>query len=650
LTTFSYTFRAVAAPHSIAASFTPSAGNALRMISGNVVSISLTPPTGGSGWTCVEQLPEGLAVSGITGDNPVWDATNHRITWTSAHSKAKSRLSYLLNGPSGTYTLNQGTYKFGSGASQAVAGDTALVFTQYHPADQNQDFKISDAEMNAYVIGWQEGLNPETYAMRATYLFGKGGSYKFDAAKNRPACWLSTSKAAGAPDAAAGAAPERRIVGGVETTITFTPPDGAYCWAYAEYLPAGLTPVDIAGPNAVWAPLEQKITWYAYDVAGGEVALTYSVVGAAGTYDTAGCGPSSVCYDGESVQNTTGDATWTIAAEQFVISSVAGDHGSITPSGDIQVDSGKSQGFVIAADPSYLISAVLVDNQPVGAVGSYTFTAVDANHSVAAYFEPIPGSHLVTFAAGEGGALVGVTEQRVLNGGDCSPVTAVADAGHYFNDWTGTDSFRDTDKALAVTDVTADMELTANFETEPVYHVAPGSVFEVVSPVLLTKVPLVASSSGARAKVLTNHSSFKWGLTTFRCQWTSRKDMPGKYPLLVNDEPLTSFFYVEQPVLKSLEPASGSGAEGTEVTALGKFFGSKKPAVSMSLGDKAAKCKQGKPYYPNAKRQEHRSVMDVDTGASRLDFTVPRKLGAGEASTVTIEFKSAAPVTAPFNQ
>lgn len=69
--------------------------------------------------------------------------------------------------------------------------------------------------------------------------------------------------------------------------------------------------------------------------------------------------------------------------------------------------------------------------------------------------------HTVTFVAGSGGTLSGETTQLVDYGSSCSAVTAVADVGFHFVDWTG--SVSSTDNPLVIGNVTADMTVTANF-------------------------------------------------------------------------------------------------------------------------------------------------------------------------------------------
>ena len=74
----------------------------------------------------------------------------------------------------------------------------------------------------------------------------------------------------------------------------------------------------------------------------------------------------------------------------YTIEATAGSNGSISPSGKTAVVSGEDATFVITPDSGYQVADVLVDGKSVGAVRSYTFENVKANHTIS-----------VTFAEGE---------------------------------------------------------------------------------------------------------------------------------------------------------------------------------------------------------------------------------------------------------
>ena len=67
----------------------------------------------------------------------------------------------------------------------------------------------------------------------------------------------------------------------------------------------------------------------------------------------------------------------------------------------------------------------------------------------------------VTFAAGDNGTLTGTTSQTVPQGGTCSAVTAVSNTNYHFSSWSG--DYVGTDNPLTVSNVSANMNITANF-------------------------------------------------------------------------------------------------------------------------------------------------------------------------------------------
>ena len=71
----------------------------------------------------------------------------------------------------------------------------------------------------------------------------------------------------------------------------------------------------------------------------------------------------------------------------YTITASVGDNGTITPSGNVAVTSGGTAAFTIKADTGCTIDSVLVDGRSVGAVGTYTFANVTANHTIKATFD-----------------------------------------------------------------------------------------------------------------------------------------------------------------------------------------------------------------------------------------------------------------------
>ena len=91
-------------------------------------------------------------------------------------------------------------------------------------------------------------------------------------------------------------------------------------------------------------------------------------------------------YESKDYIDAPGWQGFTVTEAPLTITASAGSHGSITPSGNVSVSYGGSQTFTIAPSTGYHVSNVLVDGSSVGVVGSYTFTNVTANHTIAASF------------------------------------------------------------------------------------------------------------------------------------------------------------------------------------------------------------------------------------------------------------------------
>lgn len=84
----------------------------------------------------------------------------------------------------------------------------------------------------------------------------------------------------------------------------------------------------------------------------------------------------------------TGDVTLsaTMTLKTFTITATAGSHGTVTPAGASTVNYGANKTYTITPAAGYVIDNVTVDGMTVGAVSSYIFTNVAANHTINATF------------------------------------------------------------------------------------------------------------------------------------------------------------------------------------------------------------------------------------------------------------------------
>ena len=72
----------------------------------------------------------------------------------------------------------------------------------------------------------------------------------------------------------------------------------------------------------------------------------------------------------------------------YLIAATANAGGGITPAGNTTVPEYGNLTFAVAPDKNYIVKDVLVDGVSVGAVSTYTFSSVRADHTIAAQFAP----------------------------------------------------------------------------------------------------------------------------------------------------------------------------------------------------------------------------------------------------------------------
>jgi hypothetical protein len=86
------------------------------------------------------------------------------------------------------------------------------------------------------------------------------------------------------------------------------------------------------------------------------------------------------------------------------ITATAGAGGTLSPSGTVNVPVGGSATFVVRPATGFAIQDLLVDGVSQGALTSYTFADVTANHTISATFTSVP-THIITATAGPNGTI-----------------------------------------------------------------------------------------------------------------------------------------------------------------------------------------------------------------------------------------------------
>ncbi|HIW77307.1 MAG TPA: hypothetical protein H9877_11900 [Candidatus Gordonibacter avicola] len=110
-----------------------------------------------------------------------------------------------------------------------------------------------------------------------------------------------------------------------------------------------------------------------------------------------------------------------------IIAASAGEHGSISPAGDVSVTLGQDATFTIAPERGYELATLTVDGQRVSNPGlSYTFPNVQAPHTINATFK---ASQVLTITAeASAGGTIDPSGTKVLNRGESQTFTFSPDA------------------------------------------------------------------------------------------------------------------------------------------------------------------------------------------------------------------------------
>jgi hypothetical protein len=148
-----------------------------------------------------------------------------------------------------------------------------------------------------------------------------------------------------------------------------------------------------------------------------------------------------------------------LGVDEFIITASAGTGGSIDPSGQVIVGIGSDSTFAITPDAGFHIDDVLVDGTSEGAIGSYTFTNVTADHSIAATFAI--DTYTITVTAGAHGSITPGTGS--VDHGSSPSYAITPDAGYHIDTLTVDGQPQTPQGTWQFTNVTADHSIAATF-------------------------------------------------------------------------------------------------------------------------------------------------------------------------------------------
>ncbi len=164
--------------------------------------------------------------------------------------------------------------------------------------------------------------------------------------------------------------------------------------------------------------------------------------------------------------------------DPFNITASAGAGGSISPSGDVGVNPGASQAFTIAPSTGYHVLSVFADGVYQGTPAGYTFTNVDANHSISAQFAINTYTVSTSISGGHGN----IQGAQSVNYNDSASVAITPDAGYHIATITDNGAGQTVANPYVISNVTAAHNVVVTFAINTyqinasVYYTGHGSV------------------------------------------------------------------------------------------------------------------------------------------------------------------------------
>ena len=370
---------------------TPSGATTVN--SGASQAYSITPSTG---YHVASVLVDGSSVGAVTSYTFSNVTANHTISATFAINTYTITASAGTNGtvtPSGATTVN-------SGASQAYSITPS---TGYHVASV-----LVDGSSVGTVTSYTFSNVTANHTISATFAIN---TYTITASAGAN----GTVTPSGATTVNSGASQAYSITPSTGYHVASVLVDGSSVGAVTSYTFSNVTANHTI--SATFAINTYTIT--ASAGANGTITPSGATTvnsGASQAYSitpSTGYHVASVLVDGSSVgavtsytfSNVTANHTIsaTFAINTYTITASAGPNGTITPAGVTTVNSGASQAYSITPSTGYHVASVLVDGSSVGAVTSYTFSNVTANHTISATFAI--NTYTITASAGTNGTI-----------------------------------------------------------------------------------------------------------------------------------------------------------------------------------------------------------------------------------------------------
>ena len=153
----------------------------------------------------------------------------------------------------------------------------------------------------------------------------------------------------------------------------------------------------------------------------------------------------------------------TFAQFMYTITATAGTHGTVNGAEVVSANIayGSNYALTFTPDANYQVADVVVDGVTVGAVDSYEFINVTANHTVEVSFEAI--MYTLTATSNMEGCTITPATTTVQAGSNVSYTLSAASGCHLLNVIANGEEVAVTNNAFTITDVQSDYTIFANF-------------------------------------------------------------------------------------------------------------------------------------------------------------------------------------------
>lgn len=194
---------------------------------------------------------------------------------------------------------------------------------------------------------------------------------------------------------------------------------------------------------------------------------------------------------------------------QYTITASAGSGGAISPAGATVVNENTNRAYTITPNTGYHVVGVTVDGVSQGAITSYTFTNVTANHTIAATFAL--NTYTITSSAGANGS-ISPTGATAVNHGSNQSYTITPNSGYAIAAVTVDGVSQGAVSSYTFSNVTAAHTISATFVASGyVITTSPGANGAITPSSPRLRMAPTRRSSSRQTRVITSRTLWSMG-------------------------------------------------------------------------------------------------------------------------------------------